>query len=288
MANAGKVITATLEDADKQAARLTELFVRAEKEINDKLLRLLAKGNGKGFTAKQLRKQKANIRSILADLSERAADRTKRLTETAYYSGVKVAEKQLAAAEIKLLGKMGGINAKVVNAYSSQLQSRIADVITAAGRSVTDIYKVIDINRALTGPLAGYESITERERKILDRVENGEGIIGFIDSSGRAWNMERYVEMLSRTATMKLYNEAKRNEFVAHREDLVIVSEHPNCCEDCAPYNGAILSLTGSTEGYETLDEAEAQGLFHPNCRHTYDLYIDENNPELGIIEEEE
>ena len=44
--------------------------------------------------------------------------------------------------------------------------------------------------------------------------------------------------------------------------------------------------MTGATEGYTTLDEAEAEGLFHPNCRHTYDLYIDENNPELGIIGE--
>ena len=29
------------------------------------------------------------------------------------------------------------------------------------------------------------------------------------------------------------------------------------------------------TEGYPTLEEAKAAGLFHPNCRHAYGLYID-------------
>ena len=78
---------------------------------------------------------------------------------------------------------------------------------------------------------------------------------------------------------------------VAHREELVIVSSHGQFhgggCDLCKPFDGNVLSLTGATEGYTTPDEAEAEGLFHPNCRHTYDLYIDENNPELGIIEDE-
>ena len=70
--------------------------------------------------------------------------------------------------------------------------------------------------------------------------------------------MSAYVDMLTRTATMKMYNEAKKNEFVAHREDLVIVSSHGGGCDLCKPFDGKILSLTGATEGYTTLDEAEA------------------------------
>ncbi len=95
-------------------------------------------------------------------------------------------------------------------------------------------------------------------RKIIDCTEKGESIVGFVDSAKRTWSMSAYVDMLTRTATMKMYNEAKKNEFVAHREDLVIVSSHGGGCDLCKPFDGKILSLTGATEGYTTLDEAEA------------------------------
>ena len=41
------------------------------------------------------------------------------------------------------------------------------------------------------------------------------------------------------------------------------------------PWQGKVLSITGKTKGYPTLEEAKAAGLFHPNCRHAYGLHID-------------
>jgi len=35
-----------------------------------------------------------------------------------------------------------------------------------------------------------------------------------------------------------------------------------------------VLSLTGRTPGYPTVDQARAAGLFHPNCRHSLGAYI--------------
>jgi hypothetical protein len=58
--------------------------------------------------------------------------------------------------------------------------------------------------------------------------------------------------------------------------DLVQVNGHssfPN--SPCLPFEDAILSLTGKTKGYTTLDEAKAQGLFHPNCIHHFGVTID-------------
>ena len=38
----------------------------------------------------------------------------------------------------------------------------------------------------------------------------------------------------------------------------------------CIPYQGKVLSLTGRTKGYTTVKEAETNGLFHPNCIHSF------------------
>ena len=109
----------------------------------------------------------------------------------------------------------------------------------------------------------------------MQKVSASQGITAFIDKSGRSWNMATYCEMLTRTSTMQVFHQAKVNEYLAHGEDLVIVTYHTPTCKKCAPWGGKILSLTGETKGYPTMEEAKASGLFHPNCRHTYSLWIE-------------
>ena len=109
----------------------------------------------------------------------------------------------------------------------------------------------------------------------MQKVSASQGITAFIDKSGRSWNMATYCEMLTRTSTMQVFHQAKVNEYLAHGEDLVVVTYHTPTCKKCAPWGGKILSLTGETKGYPTMEEAKASGLFHPNCRHTYSLWIE-------------
>ena len=109
----------------------------------------------------------------------------------------------------------------------------------------------------------------------MQKVSASQGITAFIDKSGRSWNMATYYEMLTRTSTMQVFHQAKVNEYLAHGEDLVVVTYHTPTCKKCAPWGGKILSLTGETKGYPTMEEAKASGLFHPNCRHTYSLWIE-------------
>jgi len=42
----------------------------------------------------------------------------------------------------------------------------------------------------------------------------------------------------------------------------------------CEPWQGQILSARGETPGYDTVADAEADGLFHPNCRHAINVLI--------------
>lgn len=98
---------------------------------------------------------------------------------------------------------------------------------------------------------------------------------GFEDSAGRQWNMRSYAEMVARTSTMEAHLQGTANRLGELGHDLVKVSRHVGPCEKCAPWEGKILSLTGKTPGFPTLAEAREAGLFHPNCKHAYGLYID-------------
>ena len=97
------------------------------------------------------------------------------------------------------------------------------------------------------------------------------GVTYFTDKSNRRWTVTRYTDMLSTT----LLADAERKAFFAssleYGNDLVKVIHlgvTPEC-DFCAPFTGKVLSITGKTKGYMSVDIASQTGhLFGVNCDH--------------------
>lgn len=87
-------------------------------------------------------------------------------------------------------------------------------------------------------------------------------------------DLQGYAELVARTTSAEAYRKGAETTILETFDDmgdLVQVNGHtkfPN--SPCLPFEDAFLSLTGKTKGYTTLDEAKAQGLFHPNCIHHF------------------
>lgn len=122
----------------------------------------------------------------------------------------------------------------------------------------------------VTAILAEGKITGDTKRAISDRIagELKQGLTALVDKGGRKWSFEAYADMLTRTQLVKAANEGVMNTLAKGGYDLVQVSEHANSCPLCAPYQSEILSITGNHPDYETVDDARAGGLFHPNCRH--------------------
>lgn len=104
------------------------------------------------------------------------------------------------------------------------------------------------------------------------------GVTGFVDKRGRNWVLESYTEMAVRTAAAKATTQSYAEGLMRAGYDLVIISNAPQECKVCRPWEGKVLSLSGAprVDGVKTeatLAIAEADGLFHPNCRHSMSLY---------------
>lgn len=80
-----------------------------------------------------------------------------------------------------------------------------------------------------------------------------------------------------RTNTMRVYNDCLIDDIARTTgSDLVKVSKGGDpMCHLCAPWEGAILSISGKTKGLPTYEQAREAGCFHPNCVHTIG-YCDE------------
>ena len=274
---------------DEQATRLIALYKRAEKEISTKLLQAVMKaGTKKALSVRRLEQELKAVYKMLEELKKAGESVSAEMVTAAFSGGIAVARKQLEAAGViekgTIVAEMGGVNEKAMKVYSSMIGERLADVVNTAGRTTADIYRQLELDSILTGAVSGYETINSKIRE-MEKTGEAQGLVAFVDRSGREWNMGTYVKMLARTTVMKIHNEAVKNEFIAHGEDLVIISYHLPTCEMCKPWNGKIVSLTGATKDYPTMTEAEADGLFHPNCRHAFSLYIPDN-PYRGLTEE--
>jgi len=161
-------------------------------------------------------------------------------------------------------------------------------------RQTNDIYRQV-ISNASSYVQLGTDTPQQAMQQSLNKLA-AKGITGFVDSAGRNWELSSYIEMAIRTATGHASLQGHIDRQVELGYDLVKVSSHNGSCPICAPWAGKVLSITGKTKGYPTLEEAKLAGLFHPNCKHTIyayypDIYKDkkispiqhnyENNNEL-------
>jgi hypothetical protein len=138
---------------------------------------------------------------------------------------------------------------------------------------------------------AGTHTRLQAAARALDRFAD-EGIKGFVDRSGRRWELRTYVEMAVRTHAMNVMVDAHVDRVQSLGVNLVMVSEAPYECELCKRWEGKVLEVGGPRGRHQvkarkaggggsvtvdvagSLEEARAAGLFHPNCRHNITAYL--------------
>lgn len=168
------------------------------------------------------------------------------------------------------------IEAIAQDAYSS-ISKGIQGMVRSAEHILQQTTQKQVLERIAKGSITGEANKTIA--KDIAKMLKDEGLTAITDKAGRDWDLLTYSEMLSRTKLTQAHNSGVVNRTVENGNDLVIVSDHFGTCDLCAPFQGRILSATGRNEGYLSLDDAMAEGLFHPNCRHVitpyYDAYLD-------------
>jgi len=120
--------------------------------------------------------------------------------------------------------------------------------------------------------LAASTGMTARQKRLelQARVSDDRPAWQFIDSAGRKWKSENYFKMLNRTISNDVSRDAYKAVMAEAKVDLATIEGGPSTVgDDCDDWVGRIVSITGATEGYPTLEEATSTShLFGPNCNH--------------------
>lgn len=272
------------DDAANLAKGLREIYLEAEIVLLQKIVRAISTGLDSPLWAEekllQTRALIAATDKVIDDLGTKSAREMRRILAEAYRRGVDASSEELTAAGV-LTGNLAGIAPSpgliaLVTATTSNRKQ-----LFQIRRAVADAYQEI-VAKTSSQVVAGVLTTREAARQsLLDLAKAG--IASFKDTSGRSWEMGAYAEMSARTATMSAYLQGTADRISDFGEDLIIVSDAPEECRLCRPYEHQVLSVSGSRAGLTlddgtrvvaSIDEARGKGLFHPNCRHSMSLYI--------------
>jgi len=244
--------------SEAQARRLIQLYTDAEREILTEYNKALFKGND----LKNLTALKNNVAAIRKDLLAGGRTWCEEAIPELYRAAM--VEVDQGFAQIAF----GAIHQEAMAILAENTYQRLVDVDSVIGRRVDDVYRNLALE-AVRGDVAGYQTWKQTAKRYREALAE-KGITGFKDAAGREWNMKSYTEMVARTTTRETMINGTANRLLEHGQDLAEITggTAKNTCDICRGWTGRIVSLTGKTPGYPTLDDARAAGLFHPRCTH--------------------
>ncbi|MFB9687695.1 phage minor capsid protein [Amycolatopsis plumensis] len=272
-------------DLEQRLAALVAREIRAGIEVSDQVQQSLT-----AITTLR-RAGERMLGAIETDLS----GTVEQAVVLAYHRGGEAAVAELAKrgaltpAELaqlrQALPQLGAIQ-RLVYALTSKLLATHVRIL----RWELDAYREVIAKTIATGTLVGRETRLRTAQRAWEELLS-RGVTGFTDKAGRNWQLASYVEMATRTGTAQAAVQGNLDRLADAGIDLVVVSDAPQECKRCRPWEGKVLSRTGPgartvRARHGTQDrtvtvhvagsvlEAVEAGLMHPNCRHSLSAYL--------------
>lgn len=279
-------------DGEELAKEVRDIYADGTATLLAHVARRLAAGlDDPGWAERKLAETDALRREaddIVRRITEQGEDATVDVTERALTAGSGSASDDLRRVGDEVRGQLVRTDRRSVLAFAREAVDAQRGAEPAILRSVEDGYRRA-VRDTASRVVAGTATRREAAASAVERMA-ADGLGGFRDSAGRTWEIESYAEMATRTAAGRANVAGYTEQMRGHGRDLVIVSRSSQPCRLCDGWEGRVLSMSGDTSGEATAStsEAEAAGLLHPNCRHTYELYLPgiTDEPELDPLED--
>jgi len=226
----------------------------------------------------------AQVDQVIAGLDATTQKWIKQHVPDTYFALGASAKENLRALKLIVPEQFGQIHQEAVSAMMQDATLKFGQTMTGIKRSAQAVATVAqkttteeilkltgqqDIRNLIgVGQLTG-ASAEEIAKQVKANIEE-QGITALVDRGGKNWQLDTYSEMLARQILANSGRGAVKNTAAEYGFDLAQITDSNSDHQVCADWEGEIISLGGETPGYPTLDDAEADGLFHVGCVHGY------------------
>jgi minor capsid protein 2 len=276
------------------AEGLARATVRVYEDAELALLQLLARRLGQGLERPlwaverlaRVQTVRTDAQRVVAALQRAAGVSIAEAVGVAYARGLAAALVDLERARVRAAQVLPG--GRATDALIGETVQAVTATHAGILRATVDIYRQV-VAEVAGRVLLGVETRRQAAQAALDRLAS-RGITGFRDQRGRRWDVVSYAEMAMRTATGRAAIEGHLDRLSAAGLDLVIVSDAPQECPLCRPWESKVLARTGAAGVVQvanvltgrpmrvhvagTVATARAAGLFHPSCRHSLSAFL--------------
>ena len=256
-------------DIPRLAARISRRVGRTRNEILD----VMRAVNFESLTRAEQRKIVRNIEQILNRLDADFAEEIPEVIDEVYEHGRARTLVSLglfgsiAAARRHLRGKDGKTSRAHRSFKSAVIESTMDDLLTMTQNTRRRVKA--EVRRVAAEVFRQDEAVTSQRRRMTKELREA-GVFAIRDAAGRRWNIEHYTDVVTVTKIAEAHREATTQEAYEQGAGYVVVSQHGDPCEKCAPWEGRMLRIDDRVPGGEpTLDDAISAGLLHPACKHT-------------------
>jgi hypothetical protein len=288
-------LEAIYAEQDKYITALRRVYADAEQTLIRKVSRRIERGidtiNDPGWAERKLAEVRALRKEIIGELEHlRELDpEVADSIESAWKAGADRAAEDILRTGISVVRpdmmqtQAGTTQLQKLLQAAQQAQESVRYQIL---RTTQDAYRDV-ILRASTHAATGADTRRQAAQQALNDFGD-RGITGFVAKNGARWDMASYIEVATRTTLNNAARQAHDDQLTAHGYDLRLISDSSEACDVCIPWEGQIVSASGDSAEYPSLADAEADGLFHPNCAHSADIYVPgvSEQPEVRSVEE--
>lgn len=261
------------ELAARLAREAQAVYSQATAEMLEQVAKRLAAGiDSPGWAELKLAdvaRLRNEVNTLLAQLEGRAASAVTQALTEAYGAG----------SRLELGGQFSRTSGRALQQLIAEAVQQVIETHSAILRTTLDDYRKI-VTDATTRVSIGTQTRRQATQRGLDAFAQA-GITGFRDSAGRRWEIESYAEMAVRTASGRAAVAGSLDRMSDRGLDLVIVSNAPEECKTCRPWEGKVLSISGEGVGRQdgftvvaSVAQARSEGLLHANCRHNLSAYV--------------
>ncbi|WP_434750251.1 phage minor capsid protein [Paenibacillus amylolyticus] len=227
----------------------------------------------------------AEVAAILRDLNTESGAWVAEYIPKATTDGVARAIVELGVAstlvEAEKIVKFNRINRELVASAITDTQADLLAVTQNIDRRVRMAVRQATAESFRANMAAGINGRRTINADILARIKQTLGQAtdtGIIDSAGRRWVPQNYVEMVVRTKMLSAHRDATMNEAIGRGVYYAQISSH-GAKDACRNYEGRIVKLTPDAPGdYTYVGDLPRREIFHPRCRHVLSPIRNPNN----------
>lgn len=270
---------------------VAQIYADAEVQLLARIAAAISRGidapNWATTQLAEIARLSTEARGFLLSLDPIVAQQIQEALATAHATGVVAADADIPAAPTTVAPV---VSQEAVAVLAAETVSAVLSTHTQILRSTVDAYRevVADVSGRVVTGVATRREVTQQA---LDDFAS-RGITGFRDRAGRRWGIDTYTEMAVRTATLRAFKAGHTERLQQRGYDVVVITSHPRPAPQCQPFEGKLVSLSGATPNgpieapsrlgggvvretvYASMQEAEAAGLHHPNCKHGHSLWV--------------